>query len=117
MKGIDSEFGIHAGSAKNPNKEANLLDPHSIKHILDESIHEIVTSRGFPEDFRLSNFLQPSLYWKLGKHWITSCFLLFFFDYGNFVVLNVILLLISFTKEKNALLFTYPPPVSFCFSH
>ncbi|CAA7028979.1 unnamed protein product [Microthlaspi erraticum] len=36
-------------------KKANLLDHHSIKHILDESVSEIVTSRGYREDVRLSN--------------------------------------------------------------
>lgn len=36
-------------------KKANLLDHHSIKHILDESVSEIVTSRGYVEDFRTSN--------------------------------------------------------------
>ncbi|KAL6503738.1 hypothetical protein OROGR_025661 [Orobanche gracilis] len=41
-------------SKKNP-KKANLLDHHSIKHILDESVIEIVTSKGYPEDVRLSN--------------------------------------------------------------
>ncbi|KAH9702368.1 putative signal peptidase complex subunit 2 [Citrus sinensis] len=39
---------------KNP-KKANLLDHHSIKHILDESVSEIVTSRGYVEDVRMSN--------------------------------------------------------------
>ncbi|KAK6270662.1 hypothetical protein POUND7_007760 [Theobroma cacao] len=36
-------------------KKANLLDHHSIKHILDESVSEIVTSRGYVEDVRMSN--------------------------------------------------------------
>ncbi|KAG6760135.1 hypothetical protein NC652_026365 [Populus alba x Populus x berolinensis] len=36
-------------------KKANLLDHHSIKHILDESVSEIVTSRGYEEDVRMSN--------------------------------------------------------------
>nr|AAB95281.1 unknown protein [Arabidopsis thaliana] len=36
-------------------KKANLLDHHSIKHILDESVSDIVTSRGYKEDVRLSN--------------------------------------------------------------
>ncbi|GKU91294.1 hypothetical protein SLEP1_g5193 [Rubroshorea leprosula] len=40
--------------SKNP-KKANLLDHHSIKHILDESVSEIVTSRGYVEDVRISN--------------------------------------------------------------
>ncbi|KAK4722288.1 hypothetical protein R3W88_012521 [Solanum pinnatisectum] len=39
---------------KNP-KKANLLDHHSIKSLLDESVTEIVTSKGYPEDVRLSN--------------------------------------------------------------
>ncbi|KAA8534107.1 hypothetical protein F0562_031700 [Nyssa sinensis] len=55
---------------KNP-KKANLLDHHSIKHILDESVNEIVISRGYIEN------------------------------------------LIIYTKEKNAILFTYPPTGSF----
>ncbi|ONK61165.1 uncharacterized protein A4U43_C08F26900 [Asparagus officinalis] len=49
-----------ASSTKNP-KKANLLDPHSIKHLLDESVTEFI----------------------------------------------------SYTKEKNAIMFTYPPPGSF----
>ncbi|CAA7028962.1 unnamed protein product [Microthlaspi erraticum] len=64
-------------------KKANLLDHHSIKHILDESVSEIVTSRGYREDVRLSNL-------KL--------------------ILGVLILYI---KEKNAILFTYPPEGSF----
>ena len=35
-----------------------------------------------------------------------------FFDYGKYVVLNGVLQLILYTKEKNAILFTYPPQVS-----
>ncbi|KAK4480285.1 hypothetical protein RD792_013353 [Penstemon davidsonii] len=41
-------------SNKNP-KKTNLLDHHSIKHLLDESVTEIVTSKGYPEDVRMSN--------------------------------------------------------------
>ncbi|KAI3519812.1 hypothetical protein L1887_09028 [Cichorium endivia] len=59
---------------KNP-KKINLLDHHSIKHLLDESVSEIVTSRGYSEDVRMSN----------------------------------VRLLIIYTKEKNAIMFTYPP--------
>ncbi|KAL7108795.1 hypothetical protein ACP275_06G135700 [Erythranthe tilingii] len=36
-------------------KKTNLLDHNSIKHMLDESVTEIVTSKGFPEDNRMSN--------------------------------------------------------------
>ncbi|KAL9260873.1 Signal peptidase complex subunit 2-like protein [Drosera capensis] len=41
-------------TTKNPRK-TNLLDHHSIKTLLDESVSEIVTSRGYVEDVRLSN--------------------------------------------------------------
>ncbi|KAK7385744.1 hypothetical protein VNO78_31581 [Psophocarpus tetragonolobus] len=41
-------------ASKTP-KKANLLDHHSIKHILDESVSEVVTARGYVEDVRLSN--------------------------------------------------------------
>ncbi|GFS31662.1 microsomal signal peptidase 25 kDa subunit [Actinidia rufa] len=36
-------------------KKTNLLDHHSIKHTLDEAVTEIVTSRGYVEDVRMSN--------------------------------------------------------------
>ena len=36
-----------------------------------------------------------------------------FFDYNKYVVLNGVLQLILYTKEKNAILFTYPPEVRF----
>ncbi|CAH1438721.1 unnamed protein product [Lactuca virosa] len=72
--------GTIANSAtKNP-KKANLLDHHSIKYLLDESVSEIVASRGYSEDVRLSN-----------------------------VRLLIGAILIIYTKEKNAILFTYPP--------
>ncbi|GFP86305.1 probable signal peptidase complex subunit 2 [Phtheirospermum japonicum] len=48
------EKKVETATNKNP-KKANLLDHHSIKHILDESVTEIVTSKGYPEDVRLSN--------------------------------------------------------------
>ncbi|KAH7854882.1 hypothetical protein Vadar_018718 [Vaccinium darrowii] len=68
-------------ATKNP-KRANLLDHHSIKHLLDESVNEIVKGRGYVEDVRISN-------------------------------ISGILQLIIYRKEKNAILFTYPPPGSF----
>lgn len=37
------------------------------------------------------------------------------FDYGKYVVFNGLLQLIIYTKEKNAILFTYPPAVSSLF--
>ncbi|PIA59296.1 hypothetical protein AQUCO_00400294v1 [Aquilegia coerulea] len=41
-------------ASKNP-KKTNLMDPSSIKHLLDESVSEIVTNRGYTEDVRMSN--------------------------------------------------------------
>ncbi|KAK8611070.1 hypothetical protein V6N13_131134 [Hibiscus sabdariffa] len=63
-------------------KKVNLLDHNSLKHMLDESVSEIVTSRGYVEDVRMSNV-------KL--------------------FLGTVIILISYTKEKNAIMFTYPP--------
>ncbi|CAN6995276.1 unnamed protein product [Brassica rapa subsp. trilocularis] len=86
-------------------KKANLLEHNSIKHILDESVSDIVKSRGYKEDVRLSN-----LKLILG----TVIIVMFrFFDYDKYVVLNGVLQLILYTKEKNAILFTYPPEGSF----
>ncbi|VFQ81161.1 unnamed protein product [Cuscuta campestris] len=44
-----------SSSSKKSAKKANLLDHGSIKHILDETVSEIVTSKGYTEDVRLSN--------------------------------------------------------------
>ncbi|KAL5125443.1 putative signal peptidase complex subunit 2 [Glycine soja] len=84
---MESEEGeeIRKMASKAP-KKANLLDHHSIKHILDESVSEVVTSRGFVEDVRLSNVR---------------------------LLIGAIIILIIYTKEKNAILFTYPPVGSF----
>ncbi|KAE8679366.1 putative signal peptidase complex subunit 2 [Hibiscus syriacus] len=60
-------------------KKVNLLDHNSLKHMLDESASEIFTSRGYVEDMRMSN------------------------------VRLFIGTLISYAKEKNAVMFTYPP--------
>ncbi|KAG2296251.1 hypothetical protein Bca52824_042920 [Brassica carinata] len=121
--------------SKNKNvKKANLLDHNSIKHILDESVSDIVTSHGYKEDVRLSNLklflgaiiivvaLVAQFYNKKfpeNRDFLIGCialypFLMFgFFDYGTYVVLNGVLQLILYTKEKNAILFTYPPEGSF----
>uniref|UniRef100_A0A1J3D912 Signal peptidase complex subunit 2 n=2 Tax=Noccaea caerulescens TaxID=107243 RepID=A0A1J3D912_NOCCA len=102
-------------------KKANLLDHHSIKHILDESVSEIVTSRGYKEDVRLSNLklilgvviivvaLVAQFYNKKfpeNRDFLIGCIALY-------VVLNAVLQLILYIKEKNAILFTYPPEGSF----
>lgn len=42
-------------------------------------------------------------------------YILWFLDSGKYVVFNGILQLIIYTKEKNAILFTYPPEVSIDF--
>ncbi|KAB2598340.1 signal peptidase complex subunit 2 [Pyrus ussuriensis x Pyrus communis] len=105
---------------KNP-KNANLLDHHSIKHTLDESVTEIVTGRGYVEDVRLSNVrlflgtiiiaiaLFAQFYKKKfpeNRDFLILCIVLY-------IVFNAVLQLIIFTKEKNAILFTYPPADSF----
>ncbi|XP_061356711.1 signal peptidase complex subunit 2-like isoform X1 [Gastrolobium bilobum] len=102
-------------------KKANLLDHHSIKHILDESVSEIVTSRGYVEDVRLSNVrllvgtiiiviaLFAQFYKKKfpeNREFLIACIILY-------IVFNGMLQLIIYTKEKNAILFTYPPAGSF----
>ncbi|KAK9186570.1 hypothetical protein WN944_017958 [Citrus x changshan-huyou] len=121
---------------KNP-KKANLLDHHSIKHILDESVSEIVTSRGYVEDVRMSNVrlllgtiiiaiaLVAQFYKKKfpeNRDFLIGCIALYPFyflslilDSGKYIVFNGILQLIIHTKEKNAILFTYPPEVSSSF--
>ncbi|KAM1406737.1 hypothetical protein ACFXTH_001378 [Malus domestica] len=108
---------------KNP-KKANLLDHHSIKHTLDESVTEIVTDRGYVEDVRLSNVrlflgtiiiaiaLFAQFYKKKfpeNRDFLILCIVL----YPNLSFFNAVLQLIIFTKEKNAILFTYPPADSF----
>ncbi|KAL2317154.1 hypothetical protein Fmac_031030 [Flemingia macrophylla] len=102
-------------------KKANLLDHHSIKHILDESVSEVVTSRGYVEDVRLSNVrlfigaiiiviaLFAQFYKKKfpeNRDFLIACIALY-------VIVNGLLQLIIYTKEKNAILFTYPPVGSF----
>ncbi|RLM73282.1 hypothetical protein C2845_PM15G09670 [Panicum miliaceum] len=47
--------GAAATPAKVTPKKANLLDPHSIKHLLDETISDVVKSKGYTEDTRLGN--------------------------------------------------------------
>ncbi|KAM2202645.1 hypothetical protein ACFX1R_002334 [Malus domestica] len=119
---------------KNP-KKANLLDHHSIKHTLDESVTEIVTGRGYVEDVRLSNVrlflgtiiiaiaLFAQFYKKKfpeNRDFLILCIVLYpnlslclIFDSCTYIVFNAVLQLIIFTKEKNAILFTYPPADSF----
>ncbi|KAF5752553.1 putative signal peptidase complex subunit 2 [Tripterygium wilfordii] len=107
-------------AAKNP-KKVNLLDHHSIKNILDESVSEVVTTRGFVEDVRMGNIrlvlglviiviaLFAQFYKKKfpeNKDFLIVCLVL---DCHTYVIFNGLLQLIIYTKEKNAILFTYPP--------
>ncbi|KAL7253337.1 hypothetical protein ACSBR1_007796 [Camellia fascicularis] len=119
-----------SSSNKNP-KKANLLDHHSIKHILDESVTEIVTGRGYIEDVRMSNVrlllgtiiifiaLVAQFYPKKfpeNRNFLIGCILLYPFsslDVQFHNDISVSQYLIIYTKEKNAILFTYPPPGSF----
>ncbi|KAF8086130.1 hypothetical protein N665_0634s0016 [Sinapis alba] len=102
-------------------KKTNLLDHNSIKHMLDESVSDIVTSRGYKEDVRLSNMklilgtviiavaLVAQFYNKKfpeNRDFLLGCIALY-------VVLNGVMQLIMYTKEKNAILFTYPLEGSF----
>ncbi|XP_078437134.1 microsomal signal peptidase 25 kDa subunit (SPC25) [Wolffia australiana] len=106
--------------AKGP-KKVNLLDHHAIKNALDETISEIVTNKGYPEDVRMSNrrllvgvvvigvALVAQFYPKKfpeNKHVLFVCI-------GLYIVLNALLQAITYTKEKSAILFTHPPPGSF----
>lgn len=50
----------------------------------------------------------------MNKHCMCRApFHLFYLDYGKYIIFNVILQVIVYTKEKNAILFTYPPTVSY----
>ncbi|KAJ4974750.1 hypothetical protein NE237_007924 [Protea cynaroides] len=55
MQEKKGEMASNVNSSDKSPKKANLMDPHAIKHLLDESITEIVTSRGYVEDVRMSN--------------------------------------------------------------
>ncbi|KAG5237487.1 microsomal signal peptidase family protein [Salix suchowensis] len=100
-------------------KKANLLDHHSIKHILDESVSEIVKRRGYEENVRMSNIrlffgtfiimiaLFAQFYNKKfpqNREFLIGCI---------YIVFNGLLQLIIHLKEKNAILATYPPKGSF----
>ncbi|KAL5710421.1 hypothetical protein ACHQM5_020984 [Ranunculus cassubicifolius] len=98
-------------------KKANLLDPTSIKHLLDETVTEIVKSRGYPENVKLSNVklligavtiaiaLVAQFYPKKfpeNSDVLIGCI-------GLYVVFNIILQVITYTMEKDAILFTHAP--------
>ncbi|GMI80835.1 hypothetical protein like AT2G39960 [Hibiscus trionum] len=87
-------------------KKTNLLDHSSIKHILDESVSEIIKSRGYVEDVRMSNVRLV-----IGTIIIVIALVAQFYkkkfpENREFLIGCI---LIIYTKEKNAILFTYPP--------
>ncbi|XP_004291949.1 PREDICTED: probable signal peptidase complex subunit 2-like [Fragaria vesca subsp. vesca] len=91
-------------------KKVNLSDHSSIKHLLDESVSEIVKSCGYVEDTKLSN-----LNLLIGTIVITIALFAQFYkkkfpENYNFLIGCI---LISYVKEKNAILFTHPPVGSF----
>ncbi|BFG17926.1 hypothetical protein CerSpe_042000 [Prunus speciosa] len=120
--------------SKNP-KKANLSDHSSIKHLLDESVSEIVKSRGYVENTRLSNLklsigaiviiiaLFAQFYNKKfpeNRDFLIGCIasypfymVCFILDSGKYIIVNGILQVVSYTKEKNAILFTHPPVGAF----
>ncbi|CAL0308928.1 unnamed protein product [Lupinus luteus] len=108
-------------ASSKPPKKLNLLDHNSIKHTIDDSVSEIVKSGGYVEDVRLSNvkmligiiIIVIALFSQFYKNkfpqnrdFLIACIILY-------VIFNVLLQLIIYTKEKNAILITYPPAGSF----
>ncbi|KAL6216050.1 hypothetical protein ACLB2K_009277 [Fragaria x ananassa] len=108
-------------------KKVNLSDHSSIKHLLDESVSEIVKSCGYVEDTKLSNLnlligtivITIALFAQFYKkkfpenyNFLIGCITSYpFYILCSFLVqLNE---LISYVKEKNAILFTHPPVGSF----
>lgn len=90
-------------TTKSP-KKTNLLDHSSIKHVLDESVTEIVKSRGFVEDVRLSNIrlfvgtiiiaiaLVAQFYWKKfpeNRNFLIGCIILYPFSWRCFAFVFV----------------------------
>ncbi|XP_074287066.1 signal peptidase complex subunit 2-like isoform X2 [Silene latifolia] len=116
--GGDSTTTTNETAAKKQNpKKCNLLDHHAIKYLLDETVCEVVHRCGFPEDVRLSNMklLMGSLIIILAlvaqfypkkfpdnRYFLIGCIVLY-------VILNVVLQLIIYKKQRNAIVFTHPP--------
>ncbi|XP_021769425.1 probable signal peptidase complex subunit 2 [Chenopodium quinoa] len=117
---MSNETNTTSTKQQNP-KKANLLDHNSLKHILDESATEVVKNRGYVEDVRMSNVrllmgtfiiaiaLVAQFYPKKfpeNKDFLIGCITLY-------IVFNGLLQLIIYKKEKNAIMFTYPPSGSY----
>uniref|UniRef100_A0A0E0KR52 Signal peptidase complex subunit 2 n=1 Tax=Oryza punctata TaxID=4537 RepID=A0A0E0KR52_ORYPU len=134
--------GASATPAKASPKKANLLDPHSIKHLLDETISDVVKSKGYAEDTRLGNWklaigaaviaiaLLAQFYPKKfpqNREFLLGCIALYPFDsviplcsdetgFGSAFgccQLAGIWFFGCYTKEKDAIMFTHPPAGSF----
>lgn len=117
---MSNDSNTNSTRQQNP-KKANLLDHNSLKHLLDESATEVVKSRGYVEDVRMSNVrllmgtliiiiaLVAQFYPKKfpeNKDFLIGCIVLY-------IVFNGLLQLIIYRKEKNAIMFTYPPSGSY----
>ncbi|GJV51614.1 probable signal peptidase complex subunit 2 [Tanacetum coccineum] len=92
-------------TTKQPIKKTNLLDHHSIKHLLDETVTEVVTNKGYSEDVRMSNVRL-----LIGAVIIIIALKLNLFDPVTMAIMccSTVITADVYTKEKNAFLFTYP---------
>ncbi|MCO5576257.1 hypothetical protein L7F22_030066 [Adiantum nelumboides] len=102
-------------------KKANVLDHYSLKRVLDDTVTEIVTSKGYSENVSLGNLkmglgllacalaLVAQFYPKkfpANKEVLIWCIILY-------IVLFIALQLVMHFKEKNHILFTHPLQDSF----
>nr|XP_011459602.1 PREDICTED: probable signal peptidase complex subunit 2 [Fragaria vesca subsp. vesca] len=102
-------------------KKVNLSDHSSIKHLLDESVSEIVKSCGYVEDTKLSNLnlligtivITIALFAQFYKKKFPENYNFLIGCITSYIIINGVLQLISYVKEKNAILFTHPPVGSF----
>ncbi|XP_023545382.1 probable signal peptidase complex subunit 2 [Cucurbita pepo subsp. pepo] len=98
-------------------KKANLLNHVSVGHLIDESVFEVVMSRGYIPDVSLNTFklvmgyiiifiaLVAQFYknkFPENRDFLAACVILY-------IVFIGILLLIVYTKEKNTIFCTHPP--------
>eukprot|EP00250_Pteridium_aquilinum_P031572 c43858_g1_i1 orf=122-688(+) len=102
-------------------KKANVLDHYSLKRVLDDTVTEIIVSKGYSENVSLSNLkmgigvlacvlaLVAQFYPKKfpeNKDVLIWCIIIY-------IVLFVVLQLVMYLKEKNHILFTHPLKDSF----
>ncbi|KAI3994477.1 hypothetical protein MKX01_012734 [Papaver californicum] len=109
MATTDDNTTTSATVTKTP-KKTNLLDPHSIKHVLDETVNEIVLARGYKEDNMMSNirlFLGTII---IAVALVAQFYPKKFPENKDFLICCIAII---YTKEKDAILFTYPLPGSF----